>query len=176
MEIAGHIGMWMGFAVVWLLCLAGIALSCFSFSGTWLVVVATVVCGLLRGSAFPGIWTVIVFVVIAAAVEGAEALAGGWGVKRRGGSTMAGLGAVLGGILGFIAGGLIPVPFVGSLIGMFVGSFALAFAIEYMRLKKAESAAHVAWGAVVARVAIIFLKVGVTLGMAGFLLVGVLRG
>jgi len=148
-----------------LLCLVGVGLSCVSISGTWLVVAATVIAAFAREDAFPGVWTVVVFVGMSLLVEVAEALAGAWGVRRRGGSHAAGVWAVLGGLLGMVLGTLIPIPVVGSLIGMMTGSFVLVFLVERRRLA-ADKAAGIAWGAVAARMAVILLKVVVTLGMS----------
>jgi uncharacterized protein YqgC (DUF456 family) len=168
-------GLWLAYIVVGLLCLAGLALSCVSLSGTWLVVAASILAALVRSDPFPGIWTVVLFAAAAGAVEGVEAVAGAWGVKRRGGSNLAGLAAMLGGFAGLLVGGLIPIPVVGSLLGMLVCSFALAYVVERRRLR-AERAADIAWGAVTARVLVILLKVVVTLGLTAILCFGMILG
>lgn len=97
------VGVWAAFTLVWVLCVAGVALSCLSLSGTWLVTVALM-----------------------------------------------------------------------TALLMFVGSFALAFAAEYWHSSVAAHAMHVAIGAVLARVAVVFVKVVATLGMIGVLGFGVL--
>ena len=154
------------------LCLTGIVLSCLSISGTWLVAVATALAAVSRADGGPGWWTVLVFVVISTAVEAAEALAGAWGVARRGGSRLAGVAAVCGGLLGLAIGSVV-VPVVGSLLGMVVGSFALVFLVEIRRLKRADQAAGIAWGAVVARLLIVVLKVAATLVMSAYLFIAI---
>lgn len=164
-DILQTVGVGACYVFVGLLCLAGVMLSCLSISGTWLVVAAAGIAALVRTEAFPGVWTIVIFALLSALVEGIEAVAGAWGVTRRGGSKLAGFMAVLGGLLGLVLGGLMPIPIVGSLLGMLVGSFALAFVVERRRLTT-DRAAGIAWGAVVARVAVILVKVGVTLGMA----------
>ncbi|MBM4143514.1 MAG: DUF456 domain-containing protein [Lentisphaerae bacterium] len=164
---------WLGILGVSLLCLAGVVLSAFSVSGTWLVAGAAALAALVR-EGFPGWGTVAVFAVISLLVEGAEAVAGAWGVKRRGGSGLAAAAAVLGGLLGLLLGTLIPVPVAGSLLGMIVGSYALAFAVEARRLRNAEQAASIARGTVLARLAVILLKLAATLGMIGWLAAGML--
>ena len=58
--------------------------------------------------------------------------------------------------------------------GMLVGSFACAFAVERYRLKHSGQAARIAWGAVIARLLVILLKVAATLGMTVVLAVLVL--
>ena len=159
-------------ALVVLLCVAGVVLSCLGISGTWLVVAGAIIAAVIRKGVFPGLWTIIIFIVLAGLIEVVEAVAGAWGVKKRGGSTLAGFVAVAGGLIGLVLGTFIPVPVLGSLLGMLAGSFGLVFAVEQYRLKKAGQAASIAWGTVLARVFVILLKVTVTLGMSSSLLVG----
>ncbi len=170
---AGEIVLWI------LICLSfvlALVLSCLSLSGTWLVALAAIGAILLRPGEFPGWATVMVFLLLSVAVELVEWFAGAWGVTRRGGSGWAGLAAIVGGTIGLIAGTFIPVPIAGSLIGMLIGSFALTFAVEQYRLNHTGQAAHIARGAVIARVLVIFLKVVTTLGMIAFLAAGILFG
>jgi len=172
MHVLQQVGHWVVVGLIWALCLAGVGLSGLSISGTWLVTAAALLAFFVKTGPFPGIWTLILFVLISAAVEGVEAVAGAWGVTRRGGSRLAGLAAVIGGILGLFIGGVIPIPLVGSLIGMTVCSFGLVYLVEHRRLRKSNEAAGIAWGAVIARVLVIIVKVGVTIGMAVALLAG----
>ncbi|MFC1672476.1 DUF456 domain-containing protein [Planctomycetota bacterium] len=153
------------------LCLAGVVLSCVSLSGTWLVVAATVLIALVREAPFPGILTIVIFVIISGLTEVAEFVAGAYGVTRLGGSKLAGLAAVGGGILGLFVGTFIPIPIIGNLIGMLAGSFALAYLVERNNMKKAQDAATIAAGAVIARILMIFVKTFVTLGMASYLFI-----
>jgi len=162
----------MGMGLVWILCLAGVLVSCLGISGTWFVVVGALLAAWIRPDPFPGFWTLAVFVVLSGLVELAEALAGLWGVRKRGGSKLAGFMAVLGGLVGLFLGSLIPIPIVGSLLGMVVGSFGLVFAVEAYRLKHTQKAARIARGAVLAHVLVILLKVLMTLGLAAWLLIG----
>lgn len=165
MEILQSLGYGAGVAAIVLLCVAGLVLSCLSISGTWLVAGAAILALALRPGGFPGWWTVGAFLLVCGIVELLEAFAGVWGVQRRGGSRLAGLAAFVGGFLGILPGSLIPVPILGQLLGMLAGSFLLVFAAEALRLKKADRAAHIAWGTVIARAAVIMLKVVVTMGM-----------
>lgn len=175
LDILQLAGVGLGWIAIVLLCLAAVVLSCLSLSGTWLVTLAAGLAMVLPGTSFPGVWTLVLFVVLSVAVEGVEALAGAWGVKNRGGSVLAGVAALVGGLVGLVLGPLLmPVPIVGNLVGMLVGGFALTFAVEHRRLKKASHAAHIAWGSVVGRVMVIFVKVTVTLGMIASLVIGML--
>jgi uncharacterized protein YqgC (DUF456 family) len=164
------------YTVAALLCLLGFVLSSLSLSGTWLVFGATLLVAWKRWPDFPGITTLAVFLLLCIGVEVAEALAGSWGVKRRGGSKAAGWAALCGGFIGMLCGGfLMPVPVIGNLVGMLAGSFGAAFLIEHAKMKRADHAAHVATGAVLARLAVIFLKIGITLLMGIVLTIGLIR-
>ena len=166
---AGHAA---GFFAVALLCLAGIILSALTFSGTWLVLGATILAAWLRGPKFPGIATIVIFILLCIAIDAAEWLASAWGVQKRGGSKLAGLAAMLGGFIGLLLGNLIPIFIIGPLLGMFAGSFGLAYLVERNRLKKHDPALHIATGAVLARIAILLVKVTATLGMIAALFIG----
>ena len=172
----GHVGIVFGYAGVGVLCLGGILLSGLSFSGTWLVVLASLLGAYIVGDHFPGWKTVTAFILLATGAEVMDTLAGSWGVKRRGGSNLAGLAALLGGLLGMLAGSFIPVPILGSLLGMFAGCFLGAYWVESVRLKKKDHAARIARGAVLARVLMLCLKLGLTLAMALILIVGMMLG
>ncbi|MFH0908104.1 MAG: DUF456 domain-containing protein [bacterium] len=173
METALHV---LGYSLVAFLCLAGALLSCLSISGTWLVVLATIIAAFLSGNGFPGFWTPAIMAFVSALVEIAEFLASSRGIQKRGGSGWAGLAALAGGIAGLFLGTFIPVPLVGNLIGMLAGSFACAYAVERYRLEHHGQAMHIAFGAVMARLLILLLKIGVTLGMIGWLAIGLLAG
>ena len=154
------------YALAGLLCFTGFMLSCLSLSGTWAVLAAAGLLAWLGQADYPGLGTLIVFLLICIGVEAAEAFAASWGVKRRGGSRAAGWAALGGGFLGLLLGGIfIPLPVIGGLLGMAAGSFGCAFIVERHSIRKTSHAAHVATGAVLARLGVIFLKVGVTLAM-----------
>ena len=174
-EFFAQAGLVMGYGVVGLLCLIGLLLSCLSISGTWLVLLATMIASWINWPGFPGWITPAVFLVICLTVEFLEFIAGKWGVAKRGGSNAAGWAALGGAFLGSIAGSiLIPIPLLSSLIGMLLGSFGAAFAVEQHRLKKADHAAHIAFGTVLARLLSMLMKVVATLLMIGVLAVGLI--
>ena len=157
-----------------LLCIAGIILSCLSISGTWLVVVATAIAAFLRPNAFPNLWLVVIFIVLSALVEVAETLSGIVGAQMHGGSKLSALAALIGGLAGMLLGTTIPIPILGNMFGLVIGSFALVFIVEYIRLKKANRAAHIALGTIISRVFVMMLKVTVTLAMIGILVSGII--
>lgn len=155
-----------------LLCLIGLLISTLTFSGTWLVLVAALITKLTIG--IPTVGSLVVFALICIAVELIELLAGFLGVQKRGGSKLAGFAALIGGLVGAGVGtGIFPI--LGTFAGMLIGSFGAAFLVEWNRLKHHEQAAHIAWGTVWARLAVLFLKTTLTLGMSLWLLVGLIK-
>lgn len=157
-----------------LLCFIGFVLSCLSLSGTWVVFGATLLVAWKRWPEFPGLGTLAGFLLMCIIVEIIEAFAGAWGVQKRGGTKAAGWAALGGGLIGMLIGtAILPVPVVGSLAGMLAGSFGCAFLVEHAKMKQTNHAAHVAAGAVLARLGVIFLKVGMTLLMSLILAIGV---
>ncbi len=159
------------FILTGLLCGLGILLSALSFSGTWVVLGSAVLTWYSIGVPTPGI--LLVFLLICIATEVLEAIAGYHGVQKRGGSKLAGLAALLGGLLGMIAGSAV-IPILGTFLGMLLGSFALAYLSEWLRLKHHETAAHIARGAVWARLRVMFLKTALTAAMSLWLLLELL--
>jgi len=162
-------GWWLGHTTAILLCLVGILVSLFAFSGTWFVSAAAALLVWCRPDDMPG-WTVVgVFLGLSAALEAFDFFAGNLGISRRGGSARAGWAALGGGLVGMILGGFSPLPIIGSLLGMLIGSFLFAFWVERRRLQHDTQAAHIAWGAVWARLMIMFVKTIAALGMTGYL-------
>jgi len=158
-----------GWIVASLLCLGGIFASLLSFTGAWLIVLAALALFLIQPET-PMDWTLIaVFVVICIALEIVEFFSAKLGVSKRGGSAAAGWAALAGGIAGMFLGTFIPVPVFGTLIGMILGSFLAAFYVEKRRLNHDEKAAHIAWGAVWARLIVMLVKTGAALSMTAYL-------
>jgi len=166
------VGLFGIYSLAGLLCLVGFVLSFLSLSGTWLVLGATGLVAWARWPEFPGIGTLVVFLLLCIGVEILETLAAAWGVQKRGGSKAAGWAALGGGFLGMILGSFLPIPVIGNLLGMIAGSFGCAFLVEHAKMKRADHAAHVATGAVLARLGVVFLKVGITLAMTATLAIG----
>lgn len=173
-QVGALLGHGMGYVGALLLCLAGLLLSALTFSGTWLVLGAALLFAWLRGPGFPGAATLIVFLLLCIAIEVAEWFAGAWGVQKRGGSKLAGVVAMLGGVLGLLLGSLIPIFVIGPLIGLLTGSFTGAYLVERHRLQAHAGAVHIATGAILARIAMLLVKITATLAMITFLLLGVL--
>ncbi len=157
-----------------ILCMVGAVLSAITISGTWLVLGASVILALIREDPFPGNGTLIAFFAVAAMVEIVEVTASMWGVKKKGGSTLAGLASIAGGIAGIFFGFAIPIPILGNLIGMVAGGFIAAYLVECHRLQNSEQAMQIATGVIISRLLVMFLKVIVTMGMIVWLIMGML--
>lgn len=157
---------WLVHGVAILLCFAGVFVSLLSITGGWLIAASAALLTWYRPDAQPG-WTLVIILLVACVlVEVADAVAGSLGISRRGGSAKAGWAALFGGLIGMVLGGFIPVPILGSLIGMCAGSFACAFWVERNRLQHDAHAAHIAWGAVWARLGVMVIKTVAALGMS----------
>ena len=173
MGVIASIGAMLAWALVVVLCLIGLLLSALSISGTWLIPLAGLLVHFLH-PAFPGYMTLLAMLVLCGLVEVLEAVSSSWGVKKRGGSTWAGVLSLIGGLVGMVLGGFLPLPPVlGSLLGMLLGSFLPVYYWERHRLQADDQAAHIARGAVLARVLVIMLKGLVTLVLVAWLFVGV---
>lgn len=167
-------GIFLAWAACALLCLGGLVLAVFSISGTWLVLGAAIGAALLTGTGeFPAWPALVGFFAVCAGVDIIEWFAASWGVRRRGGSAAAGWMALLGSLGGAILGGMV-VPVLGSLVGMMLGSFSLVYLAERRRLRKNSPAAHIARGAVLAGISVLFLKVVATAGLVLALAAGLL--
>ncbi|HMP88902.1 MAG TPA: DUF456 domain-containing protein [Kiritimatiellia bacterium] len=162
-------GWWLGHAAAVLLCLSGILVSLFAFSGTWLVAGASVILIWCRPDGAPGWWVAGAFFALSAALEVFDFFAGNLGITKRGGSMRAGWAALFGGILGMIVGSFAPVPIISSILGMLLGSFLFAYWVERARLKQDLQAARIARGAVWARLWVMFVKTCAALGMTMYL-------
>lgn len=163
----------LGWGAVALLVLAGLVVSALGFTGAWLVAVAAALAALISENTFPSWGLVALFAGVAAAVDAVEWMAGHWGVRRRGGSRLAGFAAMAGGVAGTILGTMI-LPVIGSLLGMMAGGFGLAYLVEKNRLKAAAPAARIATGAVIACVLVLMLKLAVAGVLAIVLVAGIL--
>lgn len=155
-----------------LLSLIALLLSVLALSGSWLVLLAALIAKLSVGA--PAWGSIVIFTLLCIASEIFEALAGFIGVQKRGGSALAGVAALLGGLIGATMGTAL-LPVIGTLAGMIIGSFAAAFSTEWLRLRHHGKAAHIAWGTVISRLAVLFVKTGLTLGMSIWLFIELLH-
>lgn len=155
------------FVLVCFACLVSLFLSSLSFSGSWLVLVVALISLLLLKT--PGWGTLLVFFIASAAGEVIDAISSFHGVKKRGGSKLAGLAGFAGAIVGGIVGGAV-IPVVGALVGLLAGTFLGVYLVELGRLKKHDDASHIAWGAFNSRIFVLFIKLVSTIVMSAWLL------
>lgn len=160
---------WLGHAGAALLCLVAVFVSLLSFTGAWLIAVAAGLLYYCRDDQIVSPVLIVSFIALSVLIELFDFFAGSLGISRRGGSAIAGVAALFGGIAGMVAGSFIPVPVLGSLFGMCAGSFFCAFWVERRRLRHDAHAAHIAWGAVWARLIVMFVKTIASLGMTAYL-------
>jgi len=142
----------------------GLVMIPFGMPGT-LVIFGAVLCYylLVPGGAI-GLWTVITIGALTVIAEVLDWVLAGRFARKYGGSRRAGWGAILGGMIGAFLG--VPIPIVGSIVGAFVGAFIGAFVFEWTGGAKTGAASRVAWGAFLGRVVAAFIKVGIGLAMA----------
>lgn len=146
--------------LILLLCVSGIVVSCFTFTGLWLIGLAALLAQLFFGE--PSWWMVAGLLAASAFLEVLEWAASFLGIAKRGGSSAAGWAALGGSLVGMMLGGFIPIPVLGSLVGLLAGGFLCAYGVERRRMERG-AAAHVARGAVWARLLVLLLKLGAAL-------------
>lgn len=110
--------------IVFLCSVAGIVLTVLSLPGTWLAVLAAVLCKLWQPALFSW-WIVAAAGALALLAEVVEFGASAVGTAKAGGSKRGGIGSLVGGIAGAIVGapfflGLGAIP--GAVLGAFVGA------------------------------------------------------
>lgn len=150
--------------------LGGLLLCAFGFSGTWVPVLCAALATFGPAKA-PGWRAVAVLALSAALLEGVEALAGWYGVKRSGGSAMAGWAAIGGGLVGGLVIGMVPgVGIFLAIPGMLAGSFVCVYLVEKQRLGQQNDAVRIATAAIVARAVVIITKVVAMLVMSAYLI------
>lgn len=155
-----------------LLCGIAVLISALTFSGTWIVLSAALITFFSVGVPTPG--TLVVFTLLCIGAEVLEALAGWFGVHKRGGSGAAGLAAIVGGVLGAGFGSAL-FPLLGTFLGLLAGSFAAAYLVEWNRIKHHGTAANIAAGTLVARLSVLFIKTTLTLALSAWLLIRLVR-
>lgn len=162
-----------------LLLTAAMVLSIFlvvlGLPGLWVMLGSALVYDWLVPSPGITVATLAVVAALALVAEGVEWVLATRYTAKYGGSPRAGWGAIAGGIVGAMVG--LPVPVIGSVIGAFAGAFVGALALELTIAGATHgSAARVAWGAVLGRVAAAVAKAGVGCAMAALILVDAISG
>lgn len=132
--------------------------------GNWLMLIAAGVLTWWRPGTFSNV-TLAVAVVLAILGEVVESLASLAGVKKAGGSRLAGWASVLGAFFGALVGtGALPIPVIGTLVGLCVGAAVGAIVAEWSVGRTREESMRSGLAAGVGRLA----------GTVGKFLIGVL--
>jgi uncharacterized protein YqgC (DUF456 family) len=157
----------LGRALLYLVLLAGLVMIPLGLAGTFVMVAAAALFGLLTG--FNQITLRLLGLLLGLALlgEGIESLLGVAMARKYGASKWGMWGAFLGGIFGAIVG--TPVPVVGNLVGAFAGVFLGAILFEWLGRGITGSSLKAGWGALMGRAAASAIKLA--LGMAILILV-----
>jgi uncharacterized protein YqgC (DUF456 family) len=157
---------WAAYAILLLLCLAGIFVTLMGLPGLWVMVAAALLYAWYTSFQFVGLWTLVILAAIAAIAELIEFLAGSAGAKKAGGSRRAAWGALIGGLLGAILLS-VPVPIIGTTIGLCIGVFAGALIGEMSVRDDAAHSIRVGVEATKARIYAIIIKLLFSIAMLG---------
>ena len=152
-------------ALLILFALLGLALIPFGLPGTFVILAAAFLYGLVTGFA-QMTWTTL-FILLAGALlaEAAEAFAGIAGARRYGSGALGIAASIVGGIAGAILGA--PVGFgLGSIPGALLGAFVGAVAAEFIGGRSSGEALKAGWGTFVGRLAGTAVKGAVGVAMA----------
>jgi uncharacterized protein YqgC (DUF456 family) len=147
--------------------LLSLVLIALGLPGLWVMIASAVVYNILVGSTPIGWVTLTGVGILAINAEILEFGMAGKYARKYGGSRRASWGAIIGGILGAILG--FPVPIIGPLVGAFAGSFIGAMIGEISSGGTRREASHVAWGALVGRVAATALKMAIGCAIASWI-------
>ncbi len=156
-----------GRAVLYVVLLVGLVLIPFGLGGTFVMVGAAAVYGLLTGFDQITLKLVAVLLGLALVGEGIESLLGVVMARRYGASKWGMWGAFLGGIAGALLGA--PVPVIGNVVGALVGVFLGAFVLEWIGQGRSGASLRAGWGALLGRTAAGVIKIA--LGMVIMILI-----
>lgn len=122
---------WIYYIALILVLVVGFAINLMTLPGLWVMLAGLVGYALVTGwgvhVGWAGVATVLILVLLP---EAAEMLMGGAAAKKAGGSTRAGVGAMIGGLLGalFLTP---PLWLIGTVIGACLGAFVGALVAEF---------------------------------------------
>ena len=155
---------WAVYAILLLLCLAGIFITLMGLPGLWVMVLATLLYAWYTSFQHISLWTLVTLIAIATVAELIEFLAGSAGAKKAGGSRRAAWGALIGGLVGALVL-TIPVPIIGTTIGLCIGVFVGALIGEMSVRDDAAHSIRVGIAATKARIYAIVIKLLFSIAM-----------
>lgn len=144
------------FAVLMVVCLAGLAATALGAPGTWVIFIAALAYDLLPWTADISTTAILLLLGMAVLGEALEYIIGAKSTKKYGASNWGVAGAIAGGIIGAFVG--VPVFLVGSVLGLFIGAFLGAFVMETLAKKSIAKAFRAGIGAFRGRVGAMLVK------------------
>jgi len=154
-----------GFIFFWLILIVGIVVIPFGIAGTFIIVVAAFVYGLVTQFRTISLPFVLILLGIAILMEIIEFFMGAAMAGKYGSSAWGMWGAIIGGLLGAIWGTPL-FPLVGTVIGGIIGSLVGAAFFEFLRFQDWQRALRAGWGAFLGSIGGRLLKV-----LAGIIMV-----
>lgn len=154
----------LGQVLFWLVMILAIFVIPFGLPGTFVIVGAALVYGLLTDFAAFSWKFVLVLLLISVVAEIVEFFLGAATAGKYGGSRPAMIGAIVGGFLGAIWGTPV-LPPLGILLGAFVGAFLGAAALEYLTTRDVQRSVRVGYGAFLGSVGGRLTKIAAAIAM-----------
>ncbi|MFB6290472.1 MAG: DUF456 family protein [Candidatus Bipolaricaulia bacterium] len=156
-----------------LLSLVGLVIIPIGIPGTFLIVIASGIAGLITGWEVVSINLFFIFLGLAIFGEVGDYLFSVVSGKKYGASKFGLIGSFIGAVIGSIVG--LPLPIIGNLIGAFAGAFAGAFITEFMMGSDPYRAIRSGIGVLFGRLFGSIVKVAIGMGiivkvMVGFIL------
>ena len=115
--------LWFYYVILFLLLLAGLALTLMTLPGLWVMVGSAAGYAWLTKGHFIGWKTLVILLIWAGIAEIVELISSGAGAKKAGGGRAGLWGALVGGIVGGIWLSFIPIPILSTLVGVCLGTF-----------------------------------------------------
>lgn len=146
-----------------ILSLIGLAVIPVGLPGTFLIVGAAGIAGLITGGDVVGIYLFFIFLGLAIFGEVGDFLFSMASGKKYGASKWSLIGSFIGAVVGAILG--LPVPIIGNLAGAFLGAFIAAFIIEFIMGRDLSQAMKSGMGVLFGKIFGSIVKVAIGMGI-----------
>jgi uncharacterized protein YqgC (DUF456 family) len=160
----------LGIILFILILLAGLSLIVFGIPGTFIILIAAFVYGLITEFHDIDAITLLLLLGIALLGELIEFISGLYGAKKFGASKLGMMLALIIGLVGGISGTII-YPFIGTVVGVLLGAFCGAFIGEKMLKKELAPSIRAGFGAFIGRLGGTFMKL-----VLGIIMVAIILG
>jgi hypothetical protein len=153
---------WLYYILLFLLDVAGLALTVMTLPGLWLMLASAAVYGWLTRWNYIGWRTLVILLILATIAEIIEFTSSGAGAKRAGGGRAGLWGALVGALLGGLVLSFLLsfIPIIGTLVGVCVGTFLGAMIGEFATGRKITHSMKIGLGAAKGRLFGTFIKLG----------------